>query len=286
MLKGDLHCHTKFSDGSMSVLNAAKTAERMKIDYLAITDHDTIESFSEVESADKCLNVNLIKGVELSSYDYERKRNVHILCYMPVNTDEIEKHCRAMCKARKECAEEMTRMVAKKYPVMFDDIKEYADGSSSVFKTHIMHALADRGFTSSIISELFYELFDPKTGSCYLSCPSPDVYDVLRMAKESGGAVSFAHPGEYNSYELLEEVCKCGLIDAIEVSHSRNREGDLERLSGLADKFGLIKTGGSDFHGFYSRSPVKIGMCTTDSDNMNRLLALIEKNTQRLRNGE
>lgn len=260
-IRGDLHCHTNFSDGSLSIYEAAQLAEREGMQYLAITDHDTIDTFDEIDLIQPKLSVTLIKGVELSAYDYKRHRKVHILCYMPLLKKDIKNHCERLCKERKDHAIRMIDMVARKYSITYHDVFHYARHCPSIYKQHIMHALADRGYTNSIFGELYDKLFDPKTGSCYLSCPAPDVYDVLDMVKNSGGIAVFAHPAVYNSYDLVVELCEQGLIDGIEVAHTRNKPGDKLKLTKLANKYGLLKTGGSDFHGMYSSLPVVIGDC-------------------------
>ena len=86
-----------------------------------------------------------------------------------------------------------------------------------------------------------------------------------------------AHPRFYNSYELLENLCRENMIDGIEVMHPRNKEGDFDYLSSLADRYNLIKTGGSDFHGFHSMTPRPLGSCFTTDREVEKILALAEK---------
>lgn len=272
-MKGDLHCHTSYSDGSLSLESLALTAQRAGLDYIAITDHDTIDTFDEIDRLQPNFKIKFIKGVELSAYDYKRNRKVHILCYLPILRELIKEHCEKLSKDRRECALKMAEMVSEIYPLSVDDVLFYARYSKSLYKQHIVHALADRGYTNTIFGELYNKLFDSHTGSCYLSCSAPDVYKVIEMVGKSGGIAILAHPGVYNSYELAEELCEQGLIDGIEVNHSRNKMGDFNRLTKLADKYHLIKTGGSDFHGFYSSKPVQIGSCTTDEENINAIFS-------------
>ena len=79
----DLHCHTKLSDGSMGIEDIIEQAKRTNIEWLSITDHDTMASFSRAGILGERFDVNILKGVELSAWDKKRSRKVHILCYAP-----------------------------------------------------------------------------------------------------------------------------------------------------------------------------------------------------------
>lgn len=79
-----------------------------------------------------------------------------------------------------------------------------------------------------------------------------------------------AHPGEYDSYDLLDSLAVSRLIDGVEVWHPRNREGDEQRFARIARENGLILTGGTDFHGMYTKVPRPIGTCTAPNSEVAR----------------
>jgi predicted metal-dependent phosphoesterase TrpH len=81
-----------------------------------------------------------------------------------------------------------------------------------------------------------------------------------------------AHPCVYNNFDLLEELAVAGLVDGVEVWHKSSTEEDRERMLKIAEKYDLIVTGGSDFHGFYSHYPISLGHYTTPVDSLNRIL--------------
>ena len=103
----DLHCHTKLSDGSLGIEDIIMQAKRTGIDFLSITDHDTLSSFSRANILGERYGVRIIQGVELSAWDKARNSKVHILCYAPKKPDRLEGLCLKSCEIRKACSKEM-----------------------------------------------------------------------------------------------------------------------------------------------------------------------------------
>lgn len=100
----DLHCHTTMSDGSLGIEDVILQAKRMNIDFLSITDHDTLSSFSRAKILGERYGVKMIQGVEMSAWDKERNRKVHIICYAPKKPDRLEGLCLKSCEIRKSCS--------------------------------------------------------------------------------------------------------------------------------------------------------------------------------------
>lgn len=165
----------------------------------------------------------------------------------------------------------MLQKVMKLYPITSESVLRHATGSKSIFKQHIMHALIDYGYTNEFFGDLYQELFDSKTGSCYESVDYPDVGFVLDLIHSAGGLAVMAHPRYYDSFDLLEELCEKGKLDGVEVWHHTLKEGDEDRLLSIAQKYNLITTGGSDFHGQYNEAPVCIGAHTTPKESLDRI---------------
>lgn len=251
-VKGDLHCHTKLSDGSEGIEDVIALAKRIGLDFISLTDHDTMASFSRSRILADRYGINVIPGVEFSAYDEVRNRKVHILCYLPLKPDRLEGLCIRANESRKKAGNEMAKLVMKKYPITAESITKYSSSSNCIYKQHIMRALFDAGYTTSIYGELFQELFNRETGSCLVSYRYPNVYEVLSAIHEAGGVTVMAHPSVYHSMDLLRELVDQNLLDGIEVYHPRNTEEDRAACLALAEEKGLLVTGGSDFHGMYS----------------------------------
>lgn len=273
----DLHCHTKLSDGSMGIEDIIEQAKRTNIEWLSITDHDTMASFSRAGILGERFDVNILKGVELSAWDKKRSRKVHILCYAPRKPDRLEGLCLKSCEIRKECSKEMIAKVMEKYPITMESILKHTTASKSIFKQHIMRALIDYGYALEFYGSLDSELFNPERGSCYVEREYPDVNFVIDLIHTAKGVAVMAHPALYDSIELLEELAKNNKIDGVEVGHWSADENYRHELSDLASRYELIETGGSDFHGLYNNVPTHLGGETTTKENLDRILKLSAK---------
>ncbi len=270
----DLHCHTTLSDGSLGIEDVIAQAKRMNIDWLSITDHDTMASFSRADVLGDRAGIKILHGVELSAWDKERNSKVHILCYAPSKPNRLEGLCLKSCEIRKECSKEMIDKVMAKFPITQESILKRTTASKSIFKQHIMRALIDYGYALEFYGELDRELFNPENGSCYVEREYPDVNFVVDLIRTARGVAIMAHPAQYDNLELLEELAKNGKIDGVEVGHFSADAKCRKKLSAIAKKYDLIETGGSDFHGLYNKVPTHLGSETTTKENLDRILKL------------
>lgn len=276
-MKGDLHCHTKLSDGSLGIEDIIIQAKRSGLDFISITDHDTLSSTSRAVILGERYGVHVIPGVELSAWDKTRDSKVHILCYSPQKPDRLEGLCLKSCAIRKSCATEMIENVMKLYPITADDVLKHSTGSKSIFKQHIIRALIEYGYTTEFYGELNDELFNHENGTCLVEREYPDVNFVLDLIHSAKGVAVMAHPIQYDNIELLEELAEKGKLDGVEVYHYTANDEQKAKLIEIADKYNLIVTGGSDFHGLYNAYPSYIGSSTTDKANLDRIFKLSNK---------
>ena len=276
-MKGDLHCHTKLSDGSLGIEDIIIQAKRTGIDFLSITDHDTLSSTSRAAILGQRYGVHMIAGVELSAWDKKRNSKVHILCYAPQKPDRLEGLCMKSLAIRKSCANEMIEKVIKLYPITAENVLSHCSGSKSIFKQHIMRALVDYGYTTEIYGDLNNELFNHENGTCLVEREYPDVNFVLDLIHSAKGIAVLAHPMQHDNVELADELAQAGKLDGIEVYHYSADENAQKELLKTAEKYNLIVTGGSDFHGLYNAQKSYIGMNTTDKENLDRIFKLANK---------
>ncbi|MBQ6569309.1 MAG: PHP domain-containing protein [Clostridia bacterium] len=279
-MAAELHCHTKISDGSTNIEDVIAIARRSKISTLAITDHDSFAGTTRAKVLGERFKINVINGIELSAYDYERDSNVHILGYLPLFPNRLEGLCHRTNQKRRECTMEMMKKVMKEFPITADMVAKCASGSTNIFKQHIMHALMLAGCTDSIFGDLYHYLFNKKDGTCYVKIEYPDVFDVLKVLKDSGGIAVLAHPDFYQNMDLLPALIEKGL-DGIELWHPTLTPETAEKIRAIADENNLLLTGGTDFHGMYTDKPLKLGSYMTPDENVKALLAKrreIEKN--------
>lgn len=276
-MKADLHCHTTISDGSLGISDIIQQAVRNEVDYLSITDHDSLSSLSRSAVLGQRYGVNVIPAVELSSFDSKRGRKAHILCYMPQKPDRLEGICYRTTEYRKNRGKNMAFKVMKKYPITLESIMKYASSSKAIYKCHIMHALMDYGYTTDLYGEVYDEIFNAKNGLCSEEVSTeqkdyPEVSFVIELIHAANGIAVLAHPRVYDSFDLLEELSENGKIDGVEVWHNSIVDDDEKKLLEIAEKYDLITTGGSDFHGYYNHYPVQIGSKTTPMESLERIL--------------
>ena len=272
-MAGDLHCHTKLSDGSSDTIDLISYAARIGLDAVAMTNHDTIDGVNDAVNLGKAYGVRVIPGVEISAIDSVRGTKVHLLCYNYRREDEIRQLCGDILKSRREAGEIMIERAMKMYPLTYEHVMHYARESCSIYKQHIMRALMDLGYSQSIFGPVFKRLFSSKSSENILEpVKYSDIRDVIRVVKRSGGKAVIAHPAYYGNFELIDELIRLKVLDGIEVMHPRNPDSAQKQLLETAVKHGLIVTGGSDFHGMNSSTPVFLGMCTTGGEMIKRLM--------------
>lgn len=270
-MSGDLHCHSSVSDGSIDPCRIVDLASRLKLECVAITDHDTMEGVKAAVSYGAKIGVKVIPGLEISTFDFNNKRKAHILCYMPKNPAPLLEFCAETLKNRTAASLEIIQILKKTYPIDTQTVKEYSARSTAIYKQHIMLALMNMGYSLSVFGEFYKNTFSSHKGWPFTNTHLPDTRDAVRIAKESGGAVVLAHPGLYGNFDIVDELCGLGL-DGIEVFHPRQSEVDTKRAFEAAEKHNLIRTGGSDFHGMCASQPTWLGQKQIEDSEFTKLV--------------
>lgn len=279
-MPGDLHNHSTCSDGSVPIHRLPLMAARVGLDTMAISDHDTLLSVQYCCDHPMQDGVKLIPATELTGYDYERQHRVHLLTFWPdPECPELKAHCDIMRQRRNECTLQSAREIEALYPQFrTEQALEYAKDSGVLFKSGIMQALHELGLCDGVYTELYHKLFGWNPRGIVLHSPEYlPVRDVLAAARASGAVVVFAHPTVYKSMPLVRELVKEGMIDGIEVEHPRNSPEDKAECAALCAQYGLIHTGGTDFHGANHAHPHPVGTCITTDDQIARIEELAHK---------
>ncbi len=248
-MKVDLHIHTTYSDGAFSPQMIVDTALDCNLNVIALTDHDNILSYSIANdyalANDKKLEI--IQGVEINTIykDYE----VHILGYfMDVNNSDFQSMLKFQQNARNYQAREMVALLNKKegIRIKFDDIKKLVAPHGSIGRPHIARAITNAGGTGSVMEA--YEKYINDNSPVYVKRKTVSPHDACEVIYDAGGIPVFAHPIDVEiSESLAKELMNYGLR-GIEAYHRKHSPAVVEYYSSLAEKYGLIITGGSDFH--------------------------------------
>jgi predicted metal-dependent phosphoesterase TrpH len=244
------------------------------ISVISVTDHDTFSGSERAVKAGEKYGVRVIPGAEFSSVDPSTGRKAHVLCYFYKDPSDLKSLCEHMAEERNRAAAMMVRKVREIYPIPKEMILRHAEYSKVVYKQHIMRALMDAGYADEFYGAVYRRLFDSRNGLAYVPIHYPDVHQVTARIRMAGGIAVLAHPGEYDSYTLLEQLVRDREIDGVEVWHPKNRGGDELKFSETAQRNGLIMTGGTDFHGMYRKKGMPIGTCTTPEEQLKKLIAL------------
>jgi predicted metal-dependent phosphoesterase TrpH len=261
-LKADLHIHSDWSDGSLSVRELVKLAKALYIEAISVTDHDTMAGQEEALEEGARQGLAVIPGIEISAIDTESGldsgRKVHILGYKVKDRDEVSRVCRPYLEDRgRAVLEAAEKIQAAGYPVDREDVLSHAGKLGIPYRQHLMRALADRGYTRSIYGPLYSELFGPG-GLAVVKSRYMSAQEAVRLIRNCGGFPVLAHPFQYDSMGLLPKLVKWGL-GGIECWHHTQTPERERIVREEAERYGLFLTGGSDFHGLYAEKPLPPG---------------------------
>ena len=270
-MRADLHCHSRYSDSSVTVQDIVRMAKLHQVDAIAITDHDTLAGQEEALLYGKQYGVEIVPGLEFSGWDYKRQQKAHILCYYPKKPEALSPICQQIKESREQTTLEMLHLVMEHYPITEEMVWERAKDSVTIYKQHIMHTLIDSGYSRRFFGELNQKLFSHKNGIANIEIVYPDVYAVLEAVQQAGGIAVMAHPGECREKGLLEELSSQGLLDGVELLCPKNDEAEIQRVKAIAEQYDLLTTAGTDFHGMYSSRNHHVGMFTMPIEWLDRL---------------
>jgi hypothetical protein len=249
-MKGDLHIHSVYSDGSFTPLEIAKEAKRIGVEVFSITDHDGTGDIKEKIDSAKQMNIHYIKGIELSSYNGEEQ--VHILGYgYDENNSEFKNIMESLYHKRLERTEIMLKRLKKYYNIDISFSEVENTSTESVGSMHIARAMIKKGYVKTV-----KEAFSGYIGQgnrAYCSEMRQTPFEAINTILLCGGVPVLAHPAKLNAIgneqtELINMLIKAGLkgIEAYYSSHTKNQT---EYYISLAKINKLIITCGSDFHG-------------------------------------
>ena len=253
--RADLHVHSTMSDGSDTFEQVLDQARERGIERLAVTNHDTTAGLAEACELGKRMGVQVVGGIEVSAYDFECGRKVHVLGLgLEEGAPALAALCEPTLKRRNENTHwQLGRLVEAGYAVDVERALELGRASTCLYKQHLMAALTDEPFTSEGYRTLYRSLFK-NGGICDRDITYVDARDAVRAIVEDGGVAVLAHPGQLNSYDLLPSLVACGL-GGIERFHPDHGTADHVRCAELAERYNLVRTGGSDYHGRFGSIP-------------------------------
>jgi len=246
----DLHAHSSVSDGTETPAELVAAGVAAGLGVLAITDHDSTSGWDEAFAAADGTGLEILPGIELSTQlDYA---SVHILGYLvdPEDADLVTATA-AIRAERFSRAESMVARIARDYALSWDDVLAQTTPGATVGRPHIADALVARGHVPDR-SAAFQTILHWQ-GGYYRPHEAPPPLEGVRLITGAGGVAVIAHPGARGPERVLSETRMRALVDAglfgLEVDHRDNPTASRGHWLGLAERFGLVTTGSSDYHG-------------------------------------
>jgi predicted metal-dependent phosphoesterase TrpH len=241
----DLHTHSTASDGELAPAGVVRHAVDSGLEILALTDHDTLEGVEEAVSTGVELGIRVVSGCEFSVA--APWGEMHMLGYfLPAVNTELAAFLEGQCDMRlaraRKIVDKLRRLGQK---VTLDDVlAESMHGA--VGRPHVARALTRRGEVGSV-NEAFLKYL--RSGRpAFVPKNLPSVEQVTGIIRRLGGVSSAAHLASRASSGALAELQGRGL-DAVEARHPSHDEVTTRRIENWADAAGLLKTGGTDWHG-------------------------------------
>lgn len=246
----DLHMHSYYSDGTMSPREIVEDAKKRNVQLIAITDHNVLDSYTELKEAAEEFGIKVIRGVEIDARFEDIV--VHILAY---NFEDNENLFNLVHKAKNELLEtsiELIKRMENDYENISSEDYEAYDYDKRKGGWKGIHYLFDRGITSELFEGVkYYGKY--KCGHEYFDYPT--VEEVVKAVHEANGYVVLAHPCNYYKNNTKEEVLeklekfKSIGIDGVECYYPANSEMMTETCVEFCKNNYMIITVGSDSHG-------------------------------------
>lgn len=265
----DLHIHTTASDGLEAPGEVVARAVDKGLRAIAITDHDTVAGVSEGISAGSKLGMEVIPGIEINT-NY-RGNEVHILgyfldCESPALLEQLG-------RIRKQRVERIGKIVGELNDLGFNiQMKEVllTAGDSVVGRPHIARTLVKKGMVSS--TDKVFDKYIGEGKVAFVPRYGLTPIEAIGLIKKAGGVPVLAHPGLMNCDGLIGKLVAAGL-QGLEVYHSDHTAEQSSHYRRIADNYGLVITGGSDYHGAELKHR-RIGTAVTDYESVKRLKEL------------
>ncbi|MFC1871129.1 PHP domain-containing protein [Chloroflexota bacterium] len=272
MSKVDLHIHSTASDGRLSPEAVVRKSAELWMKLIALADHDSVDSFTPARAAAREFpGLVVIPATEISTDAPDGE--IHILGYFMDYTDTgLETSLARLRNSREVRAQSMiSRLANLDVHIDWKRVQEIA-GRGAIGRPHLAQAMMEKGYISSI-KEAFPKYIG-RDGPAYVKREKITPPEAVTLILKTGGIPVLAHPFTTSEPEaIISELIPAGLA-GIEAYYSSHTDEETERLANLADRYGLITTVGSDYHGLDSAAEKMIGDIEAPAAVTERLMEL------------
>jgi len=247
----DLHSHTTASDGTFSPRDLIREAARRGVRVLAVTDHDSTEGLAEaIDEAERHRPLQIVPGIEINC-DVDGGE-IHILgYYLDYEASWFQDFCRAQRAERRQRVHRMAARLAE-LGMPIDPEEVFAlvqEGSAG--RPHVAQVMVSRGYVKSVRAAFDQFLGSGKPGHVPREKLLPE--EAVRLIRRAAGVPVFAHPGLADRDAMIPGLVDAGLM-GIECFYNEHSATQTAGYVETCRRYGLVTTGGSDFHGPRVRS--------------------------------
>jgi hypothetical protein len=261
----DLHCHSTASDGTLRPADVVRLAADSGLSAIALTDHDTVAGVGEAAAEARRIGIEFLPGIELSCY-FPRPGTLHLLGYgIDLHHPELLRLIEEQAAAREDRNKGMVERLNRiGLDVSWHEVVDEAggpDGIGSIGRPHLAAVMVRKGHVLS--TRQAFDRYLGGSGVAYVDNNQLSAQRAIATVRAAGGMVSLAHPLQLRRQTpaqleaMVGELAEQGL-EGLEVLHSGHDNDTVIRFMRMADRLGLITTGGSDFHGS-NKSSIRIG---------------------------
>ena len=246
MFKCDLHNHSICSDGRFNPKEIIEMAKKRNLDYISLTDHDTLTGINEAILEAEKLKINFIPGIELST-EYNGE-SIHVLGFFnkkDYNNPKLNKILADLKEKRISRAYKIVENLKNLHNIELDINKVLSNGKDTIARPHIAKAIIDAGYNYD--HEYIFKNFIGNDCPAYVPSSKLSTQDGIKLLKEFNALVFLAHPILVKKTSV-KELIALG-FDGIEAIYYRNSEADTTNLINLAKEHNLYISCGSDCHG-------------------------------------
>jgi predicted metal-dependent phosphoesterase TrpH len=269
----DLHTHSDESDGTFTPSEVVRRAAELGLDVVALTDHDTTAGLEEAGEAAREVGVELVPGVEFSA-EYQAT-SIHVLCYwMDASNEELQTELQRLRDDRFRRGEMMIeKLQALGFDISFERVVEIA-GGGNIVRPHVAQAMVEAGIVADEAEA--FDRYIADGGPAHVPKHALDPLDAVDLIGRAGGVCVLAHPGMWGDQtsvpdDLIAAMAERGMV-GLEVDHTDHTPEQRAVYRAMAERLGLVATGGSDCHGT-RYDPIRLGSSLCDPEQFAALRA-------------
>ena len=269
----DLHTHSDESDGTFAPSEVVRRAAELGLEVVALTDHDTTAGSDEAAEAAREVGVELVPGVEFSA-EHEAT-SIHVLCYwMDPSNEELQTELQRLRDDRFRRGEMMIeKLQALGFDISFERVRAIA-GGGNIVRPHVAQAMVEAGIVAD--EREAFDRYIADGGPAHVAKHALDPLDSVDLIGRAGGVCVLAHPGMWGAQSSVPESLIVAMAErgmtGLEVDHTDHTPEQRATYRAMAERLGLVATGGSDCHGA-RYDPIRLGGSLCDPEQFAALRA-------------